>query len=291
LRGRGVQRQELPTDRAKEQALARKKNPILPPVGAAFAFPIGDGRFSVCRVLRDTTREYPEHCNTPSVLVACSTWIGDAVPNANDPSLRPILHPSHHSWKAEPELLWVSDEIPPDFIRLGDIMPTQEDQEMVCDSFGSWPGLTCQPLLQWRWDNERDAVLAEDNAKKTKEAESYLQAQREREKHLAQTSLADLRNHKFFARWKEYPPVKAIRASRKIMTDTVMQLQSLGKASSEEERLGVLQKCIESFNELDNRLHFIETIEREDICEEFEAIVHACGLGSREDLADEWRDW
>ena len=55
--------------------------------------------------------------------------------------------------------------------------------------------------------------------------------------------------------------------------------------------MAVLQECIEAFNALDAELHFIETGEREDICEEFEAIVHACGLGGHEDLADRWREW
>ncbi len=55
--------------------------------------------------------------------------------------------------------------------------------------------------------------------------------------------------------------------------------------------MAILQDCIESFNELDAEMRFIETIEREDICEEFEAIVHACRLGNYEDLASRWRDW
>jgi hypothetical protein len=38
-------------------------------------------------------------------------------------------------------------------------------------------------------------------------------------------------------------------------------------------------------------MQFIETTLREDICEEFEAIVPACGLGGYKDLADKWRNW
>ncbi len=54
--------------------------------------------------------------------------------------------------------------------------------------------------------------------------------------------------------------------------------------------MAILKQCIESFNNLDAEMDFIETVEREDICEEFEAIVHACGLGAYTDLADRWRD-
>jgi hypothetical protein len=87
------------------------------------------------------------------------------------------------------------------------------------------------------------------------------------------------------------PPQDAIDASRANMLATVRALTDLGNSASEEERLKVLQNCIEAFNELDERLEFIETLEREDICWEFEAIVYACGLGTHESLADEWRDW
>jgi hypothetical protein len=75
------------------------------------------------------------------------------------------------------------------------------------------------------------------------------------------------------------------------MTNTVEKLIQLGPRASERERMAILQQCIESFNELDAEMQFIETDEREDICEEFETIVHACGLGTHEDLADRWRDW
>jgi hypothetical protein len=104
-------------------------------------------------------------------------------------------------------------------------------------------------------------------------------------------TLQDLLNHKFFPRWKGHPPAKAIRESRNLMASTVRKLLELGESASEDERKAVLQACIESFNQLDAKLKFIATIEREDICEEFEAIVHACGLGRYENLADECHDW
>jgi hypothetical protein len=109
--------------------------------------------------------------------------------------------------------------------------------------------------------------------------------------YLRHVTLNDLRDHLFFPRWKGYPPPAAVRASRSIMANTVERLIDLGEGASESTRMIVLRECIESFNEMDARKSFIETVEREDICEEFEAIVHACGLGSHENLADEWRDW
>jgi hypothetical protein len=66
--------------------MAHKKKPKLPAAGAAFAFPIGDGRFSVCRVLLDTSSEQSKQWRGETVLVACSRWIGNEVPRADDPA-------------------------------------------------------------------------------------------------------------------------------------------------------------------------------------------------------------
>jgi hypothetical protein len=271
--------------------MARKKKAGLPAAGTAFAFPLGDGRFSVCRVLLGAESERSKQWFEGAILVACSRWIGDEVPHADEPALRPILHLNHHSWDNRPNVLWVSDEPPQALIPIGKIEPTTEEQAIPCASFGSWTSLTLQPLAQWRWDNEPDAVLAEDAIKRKEEAESRLRAQREREMYLERIRLEDLRVHKFFAKWKDYPPPKAIRASRNVMTATVETLIELGPTASEDERMAILQRCIETFNRLDTELQFIETVEREDICEEFEAIVHACGLGKYTNLAERWREW
>jgi hypothetical protein len=271
--------------------MARKKKSLLPPAGAAFAFPLGDGRFSVCRVLLDTNSEQSKQWRGDTILVACSAWMGDEVPGADDPSLRPILHLNHHSWQNQPNVLWISENPPQGFIPIGNIDPTNEEKAIPCKSFGNWKALTLQPLAQWRWENERAAVLAEDAVKRKDDAEARLKTQRDREEYLRRISLPELRNHRFFPRWKGYPPANAVRASRKVMADAVKGLIALGPAASEEQRMAVLRRCIESFNDLDADMNFIETVEREDICDELEAIVHACGLGAHQDLADKWREW
>jgi hypothetical protein len=272
--------------------MASKKKPALPPAGTAFTFQLGDGRFSVCRVLLDPISERSRQWwNGDTILVACSSWIGDEVPHADDPALRPILHLNHHSWENQPNVVWISDEPPQDLIPIGTIEPTAEEQAIPCMSFGGWDALTVQPLAQWRWDHDRDSVLAEDLIEAKKGREAWEKAQREREQYLKQITLEELRGRRFFPTWKDFPPPKAVRASRKLMTNTVEELLKLGPHASKQERMAVLQQCIESFNELHAKMRFIATVEREDICEEFEALVHACGLGDHQDLAERWREW
>src|SRR5262249_29383488 len=182
--------------------MARKKKPKLPAAGAAFAFPIGDRRVSLCPVLLDTNSERSKQWNGDTILVACSSWIGDAVPRADNPALRPILHLKHHVWDNKPNVLWISDEPPQHLIPIGTIEPTAEEQGIPCMAFGSWTCLTFQPLAQWRWDHERDAVLAEDAIRQKKEAEARSKAQRERERYLERVTLEELREHRFFPTWK-----------------------------------------------------------------------------------------
>lgn len=271
--------------------MARKKVTPLPSQGDAFAVPLDDGRYSVCRVLLDASSDAAKQWNAHCVLVACSAWIGAEVPQPDDPALRPILCLTHHSWAGKREMAWISDPVPDEFIPIGRIPPTPEEMATTCGTFSGWASMALQPLLQWRWDHDRAAVLAEDKVKQAETAVLREKAAAERRAYLAAVTLADLSAHEFFPRWEEYPPEEPARASRALMSTTVRRLIELGETASEEERRAVLRGCIESFNELDARLGFIATIEREDICEEFEALVHACGLGRYADLADEWREW
>jgi hypothetical protein len=188
-------------------------------------------------------------------------------------------------------MAWISDPVPEEFIPLGRIPPTPEETATDCGTFSGWASMALQPLLQWRWDHERAAVLEEDKKNNAKAVALREKAAAERRAYLAGVTLTDLLSHEFFPRWEDYPPTEAARASRDLMAATVRRLIDLGEAASEEARKAILRACIESFNELDAKLGFIETVEREDICEEFEAIVHACGLGRYADLADEWREW
>jgi hypothetical protein len=272
--------------------MPQKKKVTLPAEGEAFAVPLEDGRYSVCRVIHgagsDAARQWSK---SPCVLVACSAWIGSELPRAYDAALRPILRLTHHSWTGQPEMAWVSDAAPSELIPIGTIPPTADEKAMECNASGGWASFAIQPLKQWQWDHEHSAVLADDENERRKAIEQHNQRAEEQEAFLAATTLDDLRDHQFFPRWDEFLPAMVVSESRKLMAATVRQLAELGTSAPEHERMAVLQECIESFNRLDATFRFIETLEREDICEEFEALVHACGLGHYEDLADEWREW
>lgn len=265
--------------------------PTLPSIGMAFAFPLENGRFSVCRVIRKANHAEIKQFGGEAILVGCSSWIGDQIPLITIRKLRSILKLSHHSWSGEQQVLWISNNPPRQFTPLGIIKPSLLDKLIKCHSFGSWENLQIQPLMQWRWDNEREEVLLEDelaNRKSLKENESMAL---NRKNLLKSISLLNLQKYHFFTLWKDYPPQESIEISRNIMSSTVEALLSLDENAPDLKKISFLQECIERFNIANEKSRFIETVEREDICEEFELIVYASGLEKYKDLADKWRDW
>jgi hypothetical protein len=53
-----------------------------------------------------------------------------------------------------------------------------------------------------------------------------------------------------------------------------------------------LRRTVERFNEPDEETGgFIDTIEREDICERLYDLVHLTRLEGLDEVADSWRDW
>lgn len=304
--------------------MPRKKKVSLPAAGDVFAVPLEDGRYSVCRVICDGTTN--PRLSIHAVLVASSAWIGSEVPKVDEELHRPILirtlncaecdstgrwiqtPGSADGWikvtsktaelKAasgwtpmpEPAIYWIEASVPESFELIGKIAPTDEEGTLNWPSHGDWAHMMRLPLLQWQWDHDRAAAVAKGSASKQAKARKQKAEASDRRDWLNSVTLEQLESHVFFSNWRS-PSKDATAASRELMAQTVRALIKLGPAASQKKRMQELQRCIESFNELDQRLEFIETVEREDICREFEAIVHACGLGPHEQLADQWRDW
>lgn len=108
-------------------------------------------------------------------------------------------------------------------------------------------------------------------------------------------NLADLRTRKAFESWEGYVDPGIIEECRKVYEETIDSLLGLGEDAPAEERLRILERYVERFNELDKAHdHFIMTIEREDICECFGQIADIVGLDGItecDDLPNVARDW
>lgn len=234
--------------------------------GDVYALPLEDGRWGVCRVLR-------RKGDPPEALVVTSAWIGDTPPgDLTDPLLRTPLVLTHHSWSGVPNLSWVSEPLPADAVPLGSLPLKREERSTTCATFSGWEAHRVQVLLQWRWDHEREAVQADEQ-----EAQVGYRP--------LPVGLEELRRRKPFPNWTGYPAPAEIRLSRRIVRDLLDELIALGQDGDEAEKLDAFRGAVERFNQTD----FIETVEREDICEALEEIAEAAGLGDY-DVTDS-RDW
>ena len=261
----------------------------LPGRGDAFLMPLPDGRLGICRVIRRSTAEEQKRQGLPHVLVTASSWIGSEAPNIEEPSLREVLILTHYAHKGLPEYIWVSDPLPESYVLLGCIEPTNPEEEMECLASSGWEWLPYQVYQQWRWDHEREQVRIEETERK--DAEDLLRAQA-RPHEFAAVTLEKLRRKRRFGSWKGFVAVEITASCRQVFRETIESLIALGPEPEKRSALKILHRCIHRLNELDlQRHHFITTIEREDLCDEFDAIAYAAGFHGAEGLADRWREW
>jgi hypothetical protein len=194
---------------------------------------------------------------------------------------------THHNWDGRTNLLWVSERVPEDFILLGRIPLSNEDANAECDSCGGWENHRIQPLLQWRWDHEREAVLAEDEQKRQQEEASREET---RYGYLPSLSLPELRRVTPFEGWTDYPSRKTLRQARSIVRDLIDELIELEGSGDEASMLDSFRRAVDRFNAIEaGDDPFIESVERDHLCHLFEQIADAAGLSDYDVSAG--RDW
>jgi hypothetical protein len=262
---------------------------ILPPVGSVFLMPLPNGRFGACRVIRHDKR----FSDTSRALVIASRWIGTVAPRLDEPLLREPLTKTHHSWKNQIEAFYAFDNVPEDFQLLGTLVPTNEDMRLECSSLANWCSAQLQVLIQWRWDNERDALLAEDELSRQRKQAADLEKQRERQNYLAHLTLdkLKLKSKRRFATWKGGVSQELTNICRHVFDETIDMLMKCDDKPRKRRVVSILQKCVDRLNQLDAEHHFIETVEREELCQEIDEIICACGFPKDEGIADRWREW
>ncbi len=269
--------------------MARKRKTATIPLkevraGDAFLAPLEDGRRCVCRVLRVAE----DHSR---VLVVASPWVGTQPPDLGDPRLREVFSPTHHSWRGDPWISWITVPVPATFTRLGEIPPTEAEAVRDCASWaGGWESFPLQVFLQWRWDHERDKVLAEDAAEE-RAAKAAREEERRAYRPLPTQTLEDRRRRVPFESWTGYVDPPALRGARRIIRETIDALIALGPEASEPARIDAFRHCVERFNRLDEEQQFIDTIEREDICELLDELAGLVGLDDYDDCLTGRRNW
>jgi hypothetical protein len=89
-----------------------------------------------------------------------------------------------------------------------------------------------------------------------------------------------------FSSWVGHVSPKALEESRLIYKETLSKLILTGAGRSTDSYIPALNKYIEEFNRIDEKYEFIETVEREDICESLEEILDVLQLPGIEECDD-----
>lgn len=213
------------------------------------------------------------------------------------PSLFEVQPLAHHAWNRPVLGAWVTTPPPQGVRRLGavplrageaarvlhpeqwvkQVVKTKADAQRVV-SLASWDVLLRDVRLQWRWDHERAAVLAEDAARERQQASSLaaaLEAHGRQREAVVTRGVSALKRRRFFTAWKGSAPRALITAAEALLRDAVTSLE--GKTPAQATRR--LRQLVKAFNALDGAHgHTFDGVDREDIVEALSTLALACNV-------------
>ncbi|MCP4380016.1 MAG: hypothetical protein GY798_01065 [Hyphomicrobiales bacterium] len=180
---------------------------------------------------------------------------------------------------------------------LGNELPTDGEMKLLPElrGYGTWGAADAHAEGEWRWRNDREAVIIEyrkaeeERENKRKQQEAYYESR------LKNLTFETLLSEQHFSRWVEsppFPPEAFLKAARETVTRTCHELANLGLKPKKRDVRKILKHCVEWFNWKDAEAgHVIETEEREDICGVLFELAFVAGHKSLADEIDEWRTW
>lgn len=148
---------------------------------------------------------------------------------------------------------------------------------------------------EWRWANDRDALVGEVDQKRAKD-DALRRAKEDRyRQRLSKLTWEQLLSEVPFARWSPSPPFPSeafTKAARDQILEACLALKALGPKPRKAEVRSILKKTVQWFNAEDEKADgCIETEEREDIFAILEEMAHVARQKSLVDEIDQWREW
>lgn len=113
------------------------------------------------------------------------------------------------------------------------------------------------------------------------------------------TTLKELTKNKPTVEWKQRMDEdddlftdENIAATNEVLNSYTNSLKKLGANTTEEDILECVKEVVIKFNELNDKYdYFIETMEREELCDFIIEAARIAGFESEEDITEEWREW
>ena len=261
--------------------------------GSVYAFPLSNGLFASCWVLQNRKIDGDDCC-----FVVCLSHIGEKAPTEADNIKVEVLVCDHHGIEPKACPLWV-DELPPKefvFIGMSDVPNDhpllQPRRKYESFRFGGWESFHYDALTQWRWENDREAMLAEeaeeDRIAKERQAAALAEIEQERRS----MTLEKLVKYTFFPDWDDYPPKLVKTKCRRAMRALAKALIGLGASPKTADQKVEFQNCVMHFNKLNSKHEEIgDTAVREDIVDAICLFEHAAGYKNLPEQIDAWREW
>ena len=204
---------------------------------------------------------------------------------------------AHHGWRRPVLGGWVSEVPPPALRPLGNVALRVGEAERVLHPetwvklakktadlshkvlpLCAWGLLVSDARVQWRWEHQRAAVLAQD-AKAERESKANfaaaVAAQGERKATLQKKGVASLQKKRFFAAWKGSVPPALIRQAEAAMREAVLSLEGKSPARAAR-RLATLVRTFNTLNAQHGRC--FDTTDAQDVMDALGTVAFACGV-------------
>ena len=183
--------------------------------GAVLVFALSKDVAGACRVIR--------RGEDGRVLVALCSWVGNPTLGPSEPEALEVLRLTHHNCNGSPLYAWLPPQLPAEFRHFGPAVVSKTDANVVNYTSAEWTVLSSQ-LVQWRWDNQREALQAEEREKR----QSFVAEEEATRRRLVATTLASLRRRRWFTSWKGAKSNRYSRQSRAILRRVIDLLIELG---------------------------------------------------------------
>lgn len=221
-------------------------------------------------------------------MVGALDWFDDSIARFSETRERRVLVARRHGFAGDRLVYLIAGPPPADFVQVGVSSSASTETSYTCSRLCPWEALAKVLLMEDLWERDRRAYEA---LAKWKRAEADKALELWRTGGVAETSWADMETGLHFRDWTRIPK-RVVQAARRLIQDAARELHALSVDAREEDRIDVLRRCVERFNELDEANgHFIETVEAEGILHRLGLLARLSGLDRIDRLADKWRHW
>lgn len=214
-------------------------------------------------------------------------WFGDSVALPSVVQGREVLVSRRSVFEGERLLYLIAGAPPADFVMVGVSIPMGIEARSS-KAFIPWEGLRTMLLMEDLWERDRETYEARVNASRV-ETDKLLETWRAGGPR--ETTWSGMETGRHFRGWRKMPK-GVVQAARRLIQEAARELHAMSVGDPEGNRIDVIRRCVERFNELDEANgYFIETVEAEDVMNRLGQLAKLSGLGPADRLADKWRRW